>query len=168
MQNALVFVDANVVIYSRDRRDELKQRVASEWLQRLWREQIGRTSIQVLNEFYWIVTRKLKPAVPASEAWIDVVMLMDWKPQCLDLALMQRARSIEQQHRLSWWDAMIVAAAQQQGCSILLTADLHHGAVFDGVRVCNPFISQVQERPAEYRVEAVSRHRPRGRPRKAA
>ncbi len=167
--NAAVFVDANIIVYSRDRRDELKQRIAAEWMQQLWWEQRGRTSIQALNEFYWIVTRKLKPAAAPEEAWRDVELLLGWKPQVLDQVLIQRARRVEERHRLSWWDAMIVAAAQLQACSLLLTEDLQHGAVFDGVQVCNPFLSELQEPRADYFYQAqarpLSRHRSRGRPR---
>ena len=53
------FVDANVFIYARDQGDPLKQKRANEWLFHLWREQLGRTSVQALSEFYVNVTRKL-------------------------------------------------------------------------------------------------------------
>jgi predicted nucleic acid-binding protein len=165
---AAVFVDANIIVYSVDRRDELKHRVASDWVKQLWREQRGRTSIQALNEFYWVATRKLKPKVSADDAWHSVELLLGWKPQPLDQALIQDARSLEVRHQLSWWDALIVSAAKLQGCATLLTEDLQHGALYDGVRVCNPFVSQVQESPASYEGRPVSRHRPRGRPRKVA
>ncbi len=168
MTNAAVFVDSNILVYSRDGRDDLKQRVAAEWMRRLWIEQRGRLSVQVLNEFYWTVTRKARPALTFTEAWRAVELLLGWNPQPIDQSLMHRAHSVQQAHGLSWWDSLIIAAAQQQGCSLLLSEDLQHGAVFDGVRVCNPFVSQVQEEPAPYRVEPVSRHRPRGRPRKQA
>jgi predicted nucleic acid-binding protein len=134
----------------------------------LWAEDRGRTSIQVLNEFYWALTRKLRPAAAAEKAWRDVEMLMRWKPQPLDASLMARARVVEQTCRLSWWDAMIVASAQAQQCTVLLTEDLQHGAVIGGVRIHNPFAAQVQEPTATYRVPSVTRHRPRGRPRKQA
>lgn len=162
---AAVFVDANIIVYSRDRGAELKQRIAAEWMRQLWLTQRGRTSIQALNEFYWIATRKLKPAVPAEAAWRDVELLLGWEPQALDRNLIQRARRVEERYQLSWWDAMIVAAAQLQDCSQLLTEDLQDGANFDGVEVCNPFHAQLQEASAEYEVPTHFRHRPRGRPR---
>lgn len=160
------FVDANVLVYSRDRSEPLKQEIACELLHRLWREQSGRTSIQALNEFYVVVTRKVSAAVPHEHAWQIVEELLDWEPQPIDSPLLHRARSIQIRHKLNWWDCLIVAAAQLQDCPVLYTEDLQHGAVYDGVRVCNPFIAGVQETSATYRVEAVSRHRPRGRPRK--
>jgi predicted nucleic acid-binding protein len=166
---AACFVDANVLVYACDPADKRKHELAAALMDRLWREQSGRISMQVLNEYYTVVTRKLPKVVAHEQAWSDVEELFEWNPQPIDCALLQRARSIEARHKLSWWDCLIVAAARLQDCSILYSEDLHHGAVIDGVRVCNPFVSQVQEAPpVEYKPLLVSRHRPRGRPRKAA
>jgi predicted nucleic acid-binding protein len=162
------FVDANVLVYAHNPAEPLKCEVAQYLLRRLWADQSGRTSLQVLNEFYAVVTRKLSKRKSHDEAWVEVEEFFRWNPQQLDTGLLQRARQIEARYRLSWWDSLIVAAAQVQGCSVLYTEDLHHGATYDGVRVCNPFVAQVQEEPAPYRVATVSPHRPRGRPRKVA
>jgi predicted nucleic acid-binding protein len=165
---AACFVDANVLVYSQDRSEPFKQEIARTLLQTLWREQTGRTGIQVLNEFFVVVTRKVSAVVRPEDAWQVVEELFAWEPQPVDAALLYRARTLELRYQLSWWDCLIAAAAQLQGCSLLYTEDLQHGAVYDGVRVCNPFVAEVQEAPTTYRVQPVSRHRPRGRPRKAA
>jgi predicted nucleic acid-binding protein len=166
---AACFVDANVLVYTYDPTDLRKREVAAALVDQLWREQSGRISIQVLNEFYAVVTRKVAFSVPQEDAWRVVEELFEWNPQCVDVALLQQARSIEARHRLNWWDCLIVAAAQLQSCSILYSEDLHHGAQYGGVRVCNPFVAQVQETPPEpYTPKRVSPHPPRGRPRKAA
>jgi predicted nucleic acid-binding protein len=162
------FVDANVLVYAHNPAEPQKRQVARDLLQELWAGFRGRTSIQVLNEFYNVVTRKLSAPKGRAEAWAEVEEFFLWNPQQLDPELLQRARQIEARYKLSWWDSLIVAAAQLQGCSVLYTEDLQHGATFDGVRVVNPFISQVQEEPAPYRVAVASPHRPRGRPRKQA
>jgi predicted nucleic acid-binding protein len=166
---AACFVDANVFVYACDPADVRRFELARALVDRLWREQSGRTSVQVLNEFYTVVTRKLPKPVACELAWHDVEELFEWNPQPIDTALLQHARSIEARYKLNWWDALIVAAAQLQGCTTLYTEDLQNGAVFGSVRVRNPFVSQVQEpAPAEYAPVRVSGHRPRGRPRKAA
>jgi predicted nucleic acid-binding protein len=166
---AACFVDANVFVYACDPADVRKFEVAHSLLDRLWREQSGRTSVQVLNEFYTVVTRKLRKPVAAEQAWHDVEELFEWNPQPVDLALLQQARAVEARYKLNWWDALIVAAAQLQGCSMLYTEDLQDGAAFGTVRVRNPFSTQMQEpAPLEYAPQVVSRHRPRGRPRKVA
>ena len=165
----LVFVDSNVLIYARDDGTPSKQARAVEWLAHLWREGLGRTSTQVLSEFYVNVTGKIANRVTPDEAWQEVNTFFVWRPQPIDPALLARAREIERRWRLSWWDSLIVAAAQLQGCSILLTEDLQNGAVFDGLTVRSPFTHEVREPAAAYATVPMmaSRHRRRGRPRKA-
>ena len=135
-----------------------------------WIEQRGRTGIQVLNEYYVTVTRKLDPGMAPENAWADVRALLAWDPQPVYRDLLLRAHDVEDRHGLSWWDSMIVAAAQLQNCSLLLTEDLQDGWSCDGVTVCNPFKTHVAEEPARYFATPapVSRHRPRGRPRRKA
>jgi predicted nucleic acid-binding protein len=162
------FVDANVLVYALDRTDLAKQQVAEALLNRLWREQTARTSVQALNEFYTVVTRKTSHPVRREEAWLVLEDLLGWNPQSVDVTLLHRACAIEVRYKLNWWDCLIVAAAQLQSCSILYSEDLQHGAVYDGVRVCNPFKAQVLEDASPYRAVVVSGHRPRGRPRKVA
>jgi predicted nucleic acid-binding protein len=164
------FVDANVLVYVRDARVSIKQTRAAEWMTQLWRERSGRTSMQALSEYYAVATRKLVPRIAAEEAWEDVRELFAWGPQPVDEVLLRRAREIEQRYRLSWWDSMIVGAAQLQDCALLLSEDFQDGAVFGGMTVRSPFTLDVREPAAAYAAvpAAASRHRGRGRPRKAA
>jgi predicted nucleic acid-binding protein len=164
--SVLVFVDANVFIYQYDPREPLKRARAAEWLATLWRDRRGRTSMQVLSECQWNLARKY--GISPDEAWDDVSALFEWSPQPVDRAVLEGAREIERRHRLSWWDSLIVAAAQLQNCAMLLTEDLQDGATFGAMRVVNPFLHAVREPAADYLVaQAVSTHRPRGRPRRA-
>jgi len=166
--SALVFVDTNVFVYGRDARVASKQIRAAEWIAYLWRDRSGRTSVQVLSEYYFNVTRKLTPRAAPDEAWDDAKALFAWRPLPVDEALMRRAWEIEQRHRLSCWDSMVVGAAQLQGCALLLTEDLQDGAVFGDVTVRSPFTLDVREPAAAYVVTSVAkpRHRPRGRPKR--
>lgn len=165
---AAVFVDTNIFVYARDASEPKKQSVAARWLEQLWIEQRGRTGIQVLNEFYVTVTRKLDPGMTPEKAWADVRALFSWDPQPVDHHVLLRAHEVEQHHGLSWWDSMVVAAAQLQNCSLLLSEDLQDGWNCDGVTVCNPFRTEVAEESANYVATPApaSRHRPRGRPRR--
>lgn len=164
----LNFVDTNILLYSYDLNQTLKRSVASELLQRLWQERTGRASMQVLNEFYVTVTKKLRPAVDMEKAWDGVLALMAWNPQPIDRAVLMGAREIERRYRVSWWDANIVAAAQAQRCTTLLSEDFQDGMIFGRLRVRNPFVPQVQEPRAEYPMKLSPRplHRARGRPAK--
>jgi predicted nucleic acid-binding protein len=161
------FVDANVLVYARDPREPLKQKRATQWIDRLWERHTGRTSCQVLSEFYSVATRKL--AVPADQAWDEASRYFAWAPHEINQPLLRRAHEIERRYRLSWWDSMIVAAAQLQDCVILLTEDLQEGMVFGTLAVRSPFSSVLEEPPAEYSVaRAHPLHRPRGRPRRSS
>ncbi len=123
--------------------------------------------MQVLNEYYVTVTRKLRPGMAPDEAWDDIDALLAWEPQPIDADLLRRARDIERRYDLSWWDAIIVSAAQLQSCVLLLTEDLQNGWDCDGVTVCNPFTTRIEDEPADYAASLApkSRHRRPGRPR---
>lgn len=163
----LCFVDANVLVYIRDPRDRAKQARANAWHEYLWRVRRGRTSLQVLSEYY--VNARRLGGVAADDLWKSVERYFAWNPQPIDEALLRRAHEVEQRWRLSWWDSMVVAAAQLQDCTLLLTEDLQDGVVFGTVTVRSPFTLDVREPAAQYAAPALlSRHRPRGRPRRAA
>lgn len=150
MPTAHVFVDTNVFVYARQAHEVEKQPVAAQWIDRLWREQTGRTSMQVLSECYVTLVRGLEPAPPRGLAWDYVRSLLAWKPQPIEEPVFHRAFEIEQRHRLNWWDCLIVASAQLQACSVLLTEDLQDGANYGGVTVRNPFALGVSDDLAAY------------------
>jgi len=166
-----VFIDTNIFLYARDASEPTKQAIALQLLEGLWRAGTGRTSVQALNEFYVNATGKLKPGLPADVAWEDVRALGEWNPQTIDVPLLAAARSVEARYGLSWWDSLMVAAAQAQGCELMLSEDLQHGARYDGVEVRNPFRLAVSEDVPAYATGTVSAgrvaHPRRGRPRKA-
>jgi len=167
---AAVLVDTNIFVYARDASERIKQDAAEQWIRQLWIEQRGRTSMQVLSEFYTTVTRKLDPGLKPDEAWQDVVALLAWEPQIIDRNVLERAHEVERRFTLSWWDSLIVSAAQLQGCQILLSEDLQHSMQFDAVTVVNPFTTSVAEARASYTSTATkpkSRHKARGRPARA-
>ena len=144
----LTFVDTNVLVYARDLRDPLKRNRAIEWLERLWSRRDGRTSCQIVSEFYDVATRKLH--VPADQAWQEAARYFAWSPPAIDGRLLREAREIQRRYQISWWDSMIVAAAQLQDCVILLTEDLQDGMVFGKLAVRSPFSSVVEESRASY------------------
>ena len=136
-----VFVDTNVFVYQADTSDSEKQARADDWCAILWRSRSGRVSVQVLAELYSTLTRKLKTEIHPSEAREIVGDIAAWRPIPVDLSVIRRAWSLEPRYALSWWDSLIVAAAQVSQCTVLLTEDLQHGQVFDSVRVVNPFVA---------------------------
>jgi predicted nucleic acid-binding protein len=165
--SVLVFVDTNVLLYARDAGEPAKQPRAAAWLEHLWRAQSGRTSVQVLSEYYVNATRKLDPGLAPDDAWDDVTALFAWRPQPIDEALLQRGRDIERRHRLSWWDSLVVGAAQLQGCTLLLSEDFQDGGEYGGVTVRSPFSLAVEEARTAYTTAPLeaAQHPRRGRPR---
>jgi len=134
-----VFVDTNVIVYSRDSTDPEKQRAASDWLDQLWQLRCGRISFQVLNEYYVTVTRKLMRPILVSQAREDVQDLLAWNPVNLTSNQLEDAWSIEDRFGFSWWDSLIVAAARASECAYLLTEDLQHEQSIDNLKIINPF-----------------------------
>jgi predicted nucleic acid-binding protein len=134
-----VFVDTNVLVYALDVAAGERHVVARQWMEALWRERSGRLSVQVLQEFYVTVTRKLRPGLPPDAAQREVRALLSWSPAEITPAVLDRAWYVESRYQLSWWDALIVASAQSLGCRTLLTEDLQHGQDFDGLVVRSPF-----------------------------
>lgn len=136
------FIDTNVLVYARDASELEKQPVARQWVDQLWETGKGRLSVQVLNEYYVTVTHKLKPGMSRGDAQADIRDLIRWNPLPIDATLLNRAWMVETRFGLQFWDALIVSAAQESGCSLLLTEDLQHGQDLDGVLVVNPFLSR--------------------------
>ena len=124
--SALVFVDTNVFLYKCDATHPAKQRRSVEWISFLWRERTGRTSMQVLSEFYFNATRKLKPGLPKDEAWDEVLAYLTWQPLPIDVGVLKAAKEIERRYRLSWWDSTVVAAAQECDAQLLVVRGRRH------------------------------------------
>ncbi|MCY4431576.1 MAG: PIN domain-containing protein [Rhodospirillales bacterium] len=134
-----VFVDTNILVYRHDTSETSKQTQADAWHSFLWRRRLGRLSFQVLQELYATLRQGRGPAFGPAVARDIVTNYLQWQPIRIDASVLRRAWVIEERFRLSWWDALIVAAAQAAECPILLTEDLQHGQDFNGVRVVNPF-----------------------------
>ncbi len=136
-----VFVDTNVFVYLHDDSEPEKKTRADEWVSLLVRGRSGRVSFQVLQELYATLTNKRRLKVDVAEARSIVRELAVWKPIAVDLAMLNRAWVLQDRFPLSWWDALIIAAAQTCECKVLLTEDLQDGQEFGAVQVVNPFAS---------------------------
>ena len=112
------FVDTNVLLYYVEPGDSEKQARAMDWLNHLWMSGAGRVSWQVLHEFYWNAVRKMHlDAVKGREIVED---LAHWEPVDSSIGLIQQAWLWMDSAQLSYWDALIVAAAQRSGALYLL------------------------------------------------
>ena len=149
-----VFVDTNIFVYLHDDSEPEKKTRADEWVSLLVRGRSGRVSFQVLQELYATLTNKRRLKVDVAEARSIVRELAVWKPIAVDLAMLNRAWGLQDRFPLSWWDALIIAAAQTCECKVLLTEDLQDGQEFGAVQVVNPFASM--DRTPEEVLEALA------------
>ena len=133
------FVDTNVLVYARDAAEPAKQKLAHGWLERLWKERSGKLNYQVLQEYYVTVTRKLTPGLPVADARDDVRAFQVWSPLVTDKNVFDVAWSVQDRFGFSWWDSLVVAAAQVANCDYLLTEDLQHNQAVDGLLILDPF-----------------------------
>ena len=143
--NGNIFVDTNVLVYSRDTSKLVKQTRAAEWISHLWETGTGRLSVQVLAEYYAVVTGKLKPGMDIVTAREDVQDLFSWRPLPMTPDLIAGAWVFQDLFHLSWWDSLIVSAGKILQCTYLLSEDFQHSQDLQGIRVINPF----RMRPAE-------------------
>lgn len=135
-----MFVDTNVLLYCFDDRDTAKRDRARTWITACWTHHCGRISSQVLNEFYSIARRKFPTAISAGDARAEVRRYQNWRPWPVDHPTVETAWAIESRYGINYWDALIVASAQQQGCTHVITEDLQHEQTFDSVQILNPFL----------------------------
>ncbi len=133
------FVDTNVLVYALDGSEPDKREMALERLDECSRQGALVISTQVLVEFYAVVTRKLQPALSREEGEREVQRLARWHVVTTDTKLVLRALALSRERQLSHWDALILQAAVDSGCTTLLTEDLHDGLEAAGVRVRDPF-----------------------------
>lgn len=133
------FVDTNVLLYAHDASETAKQPVARAILRELWQHRSGAISSQVLQEFYVTATRKLPQPLSRTEAREIIDLYSTWPVITIDPSAILAATRIEEAHQVSFWDALILEAARIAGAELLLTEDLGHGQVIEGVRIENPF-----------------------------
>lgn len=132
------FVDTNVLIYAHDVDAKRKHEIAKNLLQELWMERSGVVSMQVLQEFYINVTRKIATPLGKDVARQVVNSYSIW---CVETtpAEITTAFRIEDESRIGFWDALIIASAAKCGATRIVSEDLNAGQRIAGLRVENPF-----------------------------
>ncbi len=134
-----VFVDTNVLVYLFDADDPTKQETARSLMDRLAKEATIVVSTQVLQEFYVSVTRKLAEPLPSQHAMEATRGLSTYRVVQLDPSMIFAAIALHEKEKTSFWDALIVRAALESGCELLMSEDMQHGRRFEDLKVDNPF-----------------------------
>ena len=131
------FFDTNIIIYADDKASPVKQRRALELLADHRRARSGVVSLQVLQEYFVAVTRKLQ--LDARTARRKVELLAEFDVAAPEVTDILAAIDLHRLHGFSFWDALILRSAKQSGCSVLYSEDLQSQREMDGVRIVNPF-----------------------------
>ena len=133
------FFDTNVLVYGYDRRDPAKRLRALALLAAAIENGTGAVSAQVLSEFFNVVTRRLPDPLSFEVAGAIIGEVASMSVVEIDAALVQRAIGACRRYQISYWDALIVAAAERARCGRILSEDLNAGQSYNGVVVVNPF-----------------------------
>lgn len=135
------FVDTNLFVYAYDASAGRKREVARDIISGLWDAREGCASVQVLQELFVNVTRKVPEPLSARDAATLIEDLCAWKIHSPVPRDVISAIELHERMDVSFWDAMILTSARSLGCGILYSEDLSAGQSYDGVRVENPFVS---------------------------
>ncbi len=138
--SASYFVDTNVLVYAHDRDSGRKHRQATKLLEELWRDRSGVLSTQVLQEFYVSISRRVERPLSRTKASRLLNVYLSWAVIVNDGTSILEALDLERRYRLSFWDALIVQAANRAAASALYSEDLSHGQLYGAVPVINPFL----------------------------
>jgi predicted nucleic acid-binding protein len=133
------FVDTNILVYAHDDSAGNKRDQARTLIEQLWESRDGCLSVQVLQEFFVSVTRKIAKPLSAETAKEIVADLSHWHMHVPAADDVLGAIGIHQRARISFWDGMIVHSAAEMGCAVVYSEDLNAGQDYSGVRVENPF-----------------------------
>lgn len=133
------FIDTNILIYAHDRDADEKHLIAKKVIEDLWENKKGVLSIQVLEEFYVNVTKKILKPIAKKEAREIIQEYFSWEIIVINSEMVLQASHIEEKQKISFWDGLIMAAAYQGKASFLFSEDLNHGQKFENVLIQNPF-----------------------------
>ena len=136
-----IFFDTNVLVYAVDAGDPVRKEIAIDRFARAVKDDTVMLSTQVLQEFYNITTRKLKPPLSAREAAGQLSQLCAFEIVGSTADSVLAAAELAQKHRLQWWDALILEAAMRGNADLLVSQDGQHGQRFGRLVVENPFHS---------------------------
>jgi predicted nucleic acid-binding protein len=136
------FVDTNILVYAHDTSAGEKHQRAKALLEELWRSRSGVVSTQVLQELCVNIRRKVKNPVDLRTVREIVADYLSWTVVTNTGEAILDALQIEERYHISFWDALVIQAAESSGAAVLYSEDLSHGQTYRGVRVINPLLTK--------------------------
>jgi len=132
------FVDTNILVYAHTKSAGSKRERAHRLVEDLWTSGRGVLSTQVLQELCFNLQRKLHPSLSADEVRHLIQDYLSWEIVVNDGSSVIQALEIEQRYRISFWDALIIQAADFCGAAVIYSEDLGHGQKYGSIEVVNP------------------------------
>ena len=133
-----VFFDTNILVYFVDERDQRKQKIAKEIIAEAVQNQNGMISTQSLQEFYNVVTKKMKCQKEKAKELVSMFSEIFPVTQ-ISIPLIFKAIDISIKENLSFWDSLILSTASDTGCILLYSEDMNNGQIVSGTKILNPF-----------------------------
>ena len=134
------FIDTNILVYAHDTEDPEKQQKAQAVIFEGIRSDKAVVSTQVISEFYVIITQKIKSPLPRSKAKEETKQLAILEMVEIDLPLIFQAINYQEQWKISYWDALILASADRAQCPKIFSEDFKHQHKYGDIIVENPFM----------------------------
>jgi predicted nucleic acid-binding protein len=132
------FIDTNILVYAEDGSNSVKKLKATELILEHRRQKTGVVSQQILQEFFVTVRKKLKLDAEIARYKVEFhAKFIVAEPTVNDILA---AIDMHRLHGFSYWDALVLRMAKQTGCRVVLTEDLQHGRMIDGIEIVNPFL----------------------------
>ena len=136
------FLDTNILVYAYDQNESRKQAIAQQLIIHGIEKENLILSVQVLGEFFNVVTRRIPQPMAPDEAKEIIATISILPVQEIDLAMVNRAIGTHRRYQISYWDALIVSAAERAGCTSIFSEDLSDGQMYHSIEVLNPFIEE--------------------------
>jgi predicted nucleic acid-binding protein len=137
-----VFLDTNIIVYAHDRSSGDKHAVAREIMDYLWESRKGVISVQVLQEFFVCVTKKILKPLLIKNARVILEYLSTWDVVVNDKYITLKAIDLQEKYRLSFWDSLAIQAAIQGRASLLLSENMPDGQAVKDLKILNPFTKE--------------------------
>lgn len=134
------FFDTNILVYAYDNHFPDKQQRAREVIISAVKNGNGVLSTQVLGEFFTVVTKKINEPLSVRDARSIIQYMGSMPVQEIDLLIVKRAIDTLEQYKISYWDSLIIAAAERAQCKRILSEDLNVGQIYHGIEITNPFV----------------------------
>jgi predicted nucleic acid-binding protein len=140
-----VFLDTNIIVYAHDRSSGSKHAAAKEIMDNLWESRRGVLSVQVLQEFFVCVTKKISKPLLIKNARVVLEYLSTWDVVTNDKYITLKAIDLQEKFRFPFWDSLVIQAAIQGQASILFSEDLPDGQAVKDLKIINPFTKEWED-----------------------